>query len=63
LLGTDGLLGGLLGGGALNGDIASGNTVSAPITAPLDVTALTDAVTAPLTSDHGLLDLHGAHIV
>ncbi len=75
--GTDGLtgnllgnldLGGLLGGtglasGGLTGDIASGNTVSAPVNAPLDVTALTDAVSAPLTGDHGLLDLHGVHVL
>jgi hypothetical protein len=68
LLGSNGLLGGLLGGagipgGILSGDIASGNTVSAPVNAPLDVAALTDTITAPLAGDHGLLDLHGAHIL
>lgn len=67
LLGPDGLVGGLLsghalGGGLLNGDIASGNTTSAPITAPLDIAALSD-ITAPLAGDHGILDLHGAHIL
>jgi hypothetical protein len=68
LLGPDGLVGGLLsghalGGGLLNGDIASGNTTSAPITAPIDIAALTDHIAAPLTGDHGILDLHGAHIL
>lgn len=68
LLGPNGLVGGLLGdhglgGGLLNGDIASGNTTSAPITAPLDIAALTDSFAAPLTGDHGILDLHGAHIL
>lgn len=68
LLGPDGLVGGLLsghalGGGLLNGDIASGNTTSAPLTAPLDIAALTDTIAAPLTGDHGILDLHGAHIL
>ncbi len=67
LLGPDGLVGGLLGGhalggGLLNGDIASGNTTSAPVTAPLDIAALTD-ITAQLTGDHGILDLHSAHIL
>lgn len=71
--GTDGLTGNLLGaggllgdhalaGGLLNGDIASGNGASAPATAPLDIAALTD-IAAPLTGDHGILDLHGAHIL
>jgi hypothetical protein len=68
LLGSDGLVGGLLSGhalgsGLLNGDIASGNTTSAPITAPLDIAVLTDTIAAPLTGDHGILDLHGAHIL
>lgn len=68
LLGPDGLVGGLLsghalGGGLLNGDIVSGNTTSAPITEPLDIAALTDTIAAPLTGDHGILDLHGAHIL
>lgn len=67
LLGHDGLLGGLLGdhalgGGLLNGDIASGNTTSAPVTAPLDIAALTD-IAAPIAGDHGILDLHSAHIL
>jgi hypothetical protein len=64
LLGADGLVGHLfggdaLGGGLLNGNIASGNTTSAP----LDITALTDTIATPLTGDHGILDLHGAHIL
>ncbi|QUS38842.1 hypothetical protein RPMA_08365 [Tardiphaga alba] len=64
LLGSNGLIGGLLGGtglagGLLNGDVASGNTVSAPI----DISALTDILTAPLGGEHGLLDLQGAHIL
>lgn len=68
LVGPDGLVGGLLnghavGGGLLNGDIVSGNTMSAPITAPLDIAALTDTIATPLTGDHGILDLHGAHIL
>jgi hypothetical protein len=67
-VGPDGLVGGLLnghavGGGLLNGDIVSGNTMSAPITAPLDIAALTDTIATPLTGDHGILDLHGAHIL
>jgi hypothetical protein len=66
--GVDGLTGNLLSGhalgsGLLNGDIASGNTTSAPITAPLDIAVLTDTIAAPLTGDHGILDLHGAHIL
>jgi hypothetical protein len=64
--GSDGLVGNLLGGGGvsnglLNGDIASGNTTAAPV-APVDLTAAHD-LTAPLTGDHGVLDLHAAHII
>lgn len=62
--GTDGLVGGLLGGNVLggsllSGDIGSGNNTSAPI----DIAALTDTFAAPLSGDHGILDLHGAHIL
>lgn len=68
LLGANGLVshvlgGDVLGGGLLNGDIASGNTTTAPVSAPLDVHALTDTITAPLTGDHGILDLHSTHIL
>ncbi|MFT4121601.1 hypothetical protein [Bradyrhizobium sp.] len=66
--GTDGLTGNLLGnlnlGNLLSGGIASGNTTTAPVSAPLDVTAvLHDLVSSPLTTDHGLLDTHGTHIL
>lgn len=64
LAGVTSAEGGLLNGlasGALNGDIASGNSVTAPLTAPVDIGALTDA--APLAGDHGILDLQGAHIL
>ncbi len=66
--GTDGLTGSLLNpdclaGGSFIGDIASGNNTSAPVTAPLDIAVLTDNLAAPLTGDHGILDLHGAHIL
>ncbi len=73
--GSDGLVGGLLGGhgladglghglggGLLNGDIASDNAASTPLNAPLDIAVLTDNVTS-LTGDHGILDLHSAHIL
>ncbi len=68
LLGPDGLVGGLIGGqaldgGSLIGDIASGNSTSVPVHAPLDIAALNDTIAAPLTGDHGILDLHGAHIL
>jgi hypothetical protein len=52
----------LLGGGLLGGGIASGNATAAPVSAPLDIAALND-LTAPVTADHGILDLHSAHIL
>jgi hypothetical protein len=65
--GTDGLAGNLLGGSGtgglvgnlLGGTIASGNTTSAPI----DISAVHDVISAPAATDHGLLDLHGTHII
>ncbi|MBR0897236.1 hypothetical protein JQ616_19955 [Bradyrhizobium tropiciagri] len=60
--GTDGLVGNLLGGlnlsHALSGNIASGNTTSAPI----DVDAVVHDL-IPITGDHGILNSHGAHIL
>ncbi|QOZ31807.1 hypothetical protein XH92_08920 [Bradyrhizobium sp. CCBAU 53421] len=60
--GTDGLVGNLLGGPnlshALSGNIASGNTASAPV----DVDAVAHDL-IPLTGDHGILNGHGAHIL
>lgn len=66
--GTDGLVGGLtgsdgLGHGLLNGDIASGNATSAPVTVPLDIAAVTDIANGSLGGDHGVLDLHSTHIL
>ncbi|OKO67581.1 hypothetical protein [Bradyrhizobium sp. NAS96.2] len=60
--GTDGLVGNLLGGLNLShapaGNIASGNTASAPV----DVdTVVHDLI--PITGDHGILNSHGAHIL
>lgn len=62
LPGSADLAGGLLGGGLLGGGIASGNATAAPVSAPLDIAALND-LTAPVTADHGILDLHSAHIL
>ncbi|WP_244067220.1 hypothetical protein [Bradyrhizobium sp. Ce-3] len=60
--GTDGLVGNLLGGlnlsHALSGNIASGNTTSAPV----DVDAVVHDL-IPLAGDHGILNSHGAHII
>ncbi|PAY03395.1 hypothetical protein CK489_39790 [Bradyrhizobium sp. UFLA03-84] len=60
--GADGLVGDLLGGlnlsHALAGNIASGNTASAPV----DVDAVVHDL-IPLTGDHGILNSHGAHII
>lgn len=61
LLGSDGLVDHLL-GGLLHNDVASDNHVAAPVTAPADVHAH-DVATTPVTGDHGILDLHGVHIV
>ncbi|TWB86957.1 hypothetical protein FBZ93_1243 [Bradyrhizobium macuxiense] len=60
--GTDGLVGNLLGGLNLShaqaGNIASGNTASAPV----DVdTVVHDLI--PITGDHGILNSHGTHIL
>ncbi|QUS39223.1 hypothetical protein RPMA_10520 [Tardiphaga alba] len=60
LLGPHGLVGGLLGGELFGGEAASDASASAHAAAPLDLVAgLTDV----LTGDHGILDLHGAHII
>jgi hypothetical protein len=59
LLGPHGLVGGLLGGELLGGEAASDTSASAHAAAPLDLGHLTDA----LIGDHGILDLHGAHIL
>lgn len=60
LLGPHGLVGGLLGGDLLGGEAAPDTSAAAHETAPLDLVAgLTDA----LTGDHGILNLHGAHIL
>lgn len=55
--GADGLAGNLLGGS----NILSGNSTSAPVTAPVDVDAGHDL--GSLIADHGALDLHGTHII
>ncbi|MGY4477098.1 hypothetical protein [Bradyrhizobium sp. USDA 3364] len=61
-IGADGLVGNLLGGLNLSpapaGNIASGNTT----TAPVDVDAVVHDL-IPLTGDHGILNSHGAHIL
>ncbi len=59
LLGPHGLVGGLLGGELLGGEAASDTSGSAHAATPLDLGHLTDA----LIGDHGILDLHGAHIL
>jgi hypothetical protein len=67
--GSGGLLGSLplnnvLGGNLLGGGIASGNTASAPVSAPIGLDApVHDLVTGPIANDHGLLNLHGTHII
>lgn len=66
--GADGLAGNLLGsldlGHALGGNIASGNTASAPVSAPVDISnVLHDLVSGPLAADHGILDSHGTHLL
>ncbi len=59
LLGPHGLVGGLLGGELLGGEAASDSSSSAHAAAPLDLGGITDA----LIGDHGILDLHGTHIL
>ncbi|WP_398477397.1 hypothetical protein [Tardiphaga sp.] len=59
LLGPHGLVGGLLGGELLGGEAASDTATSAHAAAPLDLGGITDA----LIGDHGILDLHGTHIL
>jgi hypothetical protein len=67
--GADGLAGNLLGnlnlGGLLGGGTMPVNTPTTPVAcAPLDVTAmLHDLIASPLTTDHGILDTHGTHIL
>ena len=56
--GTDGLVGNVL-GSTLGGDIASGNHTSLPI----DIAAVNDVLSGPIGGDHGVLDLHSAHIL
>lgn len=60
--GTDGLAGNLLGNGVLDGPTASGNSAAVQ-TAPIDVDLVHDLVSAPLATDHGILDTHGAHVL
>lgn len=55
--GADGLAGNLLGGSS----VLSGNSTSAPVTAPVNVDAGHDL--GSLITDHGVLDLHGTHII
>lgn len=59
LLGPHGLVGGLLGGDLLGGEAASDAGTSAHASTPLDLGGITDT----LLGDHGILDLHGAHIL
>ncbi|MGY3532386.1 hypothetical protein [Bradyrhizobium sp. USDA 4452] len=66
--GADGLAGNLLGSldlsHVLGGNIASGNTASAPVSVPIDVDAvLHDLLSGPLAADHGILNNHGTHIL
>lgn len=63
--GADGLAGNLLGNLNLGGGTAPGTTPTAPVAcAPLDVNAmLHDLISSPLTTDHGILDTHGTHIL
>jgi hypothetical protein len=60
--GTDGLVGNVL-GSTLGGDIASGNDTSLPVAAPIDIAAVHDVLSGPIGGDHGVLDLHSAHIL
>ena len=55
--GADGLVGNLLGGSS----ILSGNSTSVPVTAPVNVDLVHDISSA--ITDHGVLDLHGTHII
>ncbi len=66
--GTDGLTGNLLGGldlgHLLGGNIASGNTTSTSVSAPVDVSALVhDLIPVAMGADHGILNSHGTHIL
>ncbi|WP_143279203.1 hypothetical protein [Bradyrhizobium sp. C9] len=64
--GADGLAGNLLGNldlsHVLGGNIASGNTASAPVSIPVDVDAVLHDL-GPLATDHGILNNHGTHIL
>jgi hypothetical protein len=52
-------------GSLLSGGIASGNSTSAsaPATAPVDTGAISDLVSAPAAASHGVLDVHGTHVI
>lgn len=68
LLGEGGLLstGNLLNDGGLlsAGNILSGNSTSAPVTVPVDVSTMVhDLLPASLIADHGILDTHGTHVL
>lgn len=59
LLGPHGLVGGLLGGALSGGEAAADTSTSTHAAAPLDLGHIADT----LLGDHGILDLHGAHIL
>ncbi|MCC8943534.1 hypothetical protein H8A97_00055 [Bradyrhizobium sp. Arg62] len=66
--GADGLAGNLLGnldlGHLAGGSVASGNTASAPVSVPVDISnVLHDLVSGPLAADHGVLNGHGTHLL
>jgi len=62
--GADSLVGAST-GNLLGGGIASGNSTSAtaPATAPVDTGAINDLVSAPVAASHGVLDVHGTHVI